>query len=185
MSLSRFLSITSAALASLGGGCSDDSCGTHGAPASGLVASSDQVTLTFGNLSALPGNDCPSPGTPSGVISLSLEGTQTDGTGLITICIPRPDLLDDGNRAIGTATSTAELRMIDLRGSYQNCTYTIDSTQPATGTGGSEGVCANGTDAAGFALQLDGSLSLRRTCGATIDTIAVALTGRVAVTKRQ
>jgi catechol 2,3-dioxygenase-like lactoylglutathione lyase family enzyme len=36
-------------------------------------------------------------------------------------------------------------------------------------------------DAAGFALALDGALSLKRTCGATIDAVQVTLRGRVAV----
>jgi hypothetical protein len=33
-------------------GCGDDDCGPAGAPSSGLVATSDQATLTFGGLAA-------------------------------------------------------------------------------------------------------------------------------------
>lgn len=186
---SRSLSRTSAAaLVLLAGlaGCSDDhSCGTSGAPAAGLVASADSLTLTFGGLTALAGNDCPAPDAPDGVVSLSLEGTQTDGSGLITLCIPRPDLLADGARSLGTATSNAEIRVIDLGGSANNCTYAVNSAQPATGSGGGTGVCENGVDPAGFALTLDGALQLRRTCGTTVDTVNVTLRGRVAVGLRQ
>jgi hypothetical protein len=185
MSLSRFLWTTSTGLAALApAGCSDDSCGLHGAPSAGLVASGDQVTLTFGALSALDANDCPLPGTPAGVISVTIEGTQTDGTGLITLCIPRPDQLADGGRSLGTATSMADVRLIDVRGMSGGCTFTIDSTQAPTGQAGAEGVCKNGVDPAGFALDIDGALTLRRTCNTQVDTVPATLKGRVAVTKR-
>ena len=38
-------------------GCGDDECGPMGAEPAALVASSAEVTLTFGGLSALAGND--------------------------------------------------------------------------------------------------------------------------------
>ncbi len=155
-----------------------------GAEPAALVASSTEVTLTFGGLSALAGNDCPAVDPPAGVVSLSIEGTQTDGTGLITLCIPRPDLLEDGRRNLGTSLSMAEVRIFDLSGSADNCTFALDSTRPPTGFATGLGVCGNGTDSAGFALDFDGAVSLRRTCGPTIDTIAVTLSGLVAVTKR-
>lgn len=178
-SRSLFLScISLAALAS----CSDDSCGPGDAPKVGLVAGSVDVTLTYGNMTSRAGNDCPDPDAPTGVVSVSIEGEQTDGTGgLITLCVPRPDLLMAGDRKLGLTISTADIRIIDLHGSSGSCTYALDSTRPPTGTGGATGVCGNGTDKAGFALELDGAISLRRTCGATVDTIAVKLTGSVAV----
>ena len=150
MSLSRFLWIISTGLAALApAGCSDDSCGVHGAPSAGLVASGDQVTLTFGALSALDANDCTLPGMPG-----------------------------------GTATSMADVRLIDVRGMSGGCTFTIDSTQAPTGEASAEGVCKNGVDPAGFALDLDGALTLRRTCNTQVDTVPATLKGRVAVTKR-
>jgi hypothetical protein len=166
-------------------GCSDDTCGPGGAPASGLVASSDMVSITYGNLSGLLGNDCPDPAAPAGVISLSVEGRQIgDATKLITLCIPRPDLLMEGDRSIGTATSTADVRIIDLTGAADNCTYSLDSTRPPTGAVQATGVCQNGDSPDGFAISLDAALSLRRTCGGTMDVISVTLRGRVAVTRR-
>lgn len=167
-------------------GCSDDSCGPGGAPSSGLVASSDLVTLDYGNLSGLLGNDCPDPAAPEGVISLTIEGRQTGGAaGFITLCIPRPDLLMEGDRTLGTGISNADVRIIDLTGAAEGCSFVLDTTRLPTGAAQATGVCANGDSPDGFALSLDGAVSLRRTCGTTIDSVAVTLRGRVAVSRRQ
>lgn len=171
---------------SLLAGCPSDgdSCGPGGAPAEGITASNgSDLTLTYGNLSSLSGNDCPAPDAPTGVISLSIEGSQVGGGGLLTLCIPRPDLLTAG-RALGTTASMGELRVIDFSGMANGCTFALDSTMPPTGTGTGAGVCNNGTDPAGFALELTGTINLRRTCGATVDTVALSLAGKVAVTSR-
>jgi len=178
--ISRSLFLSSISLLAFAG-CSDDSCGPGDAPTVGLVAGSVDVTLTFGNMTSRAGNDCPDASAPTGVVSVSIEGTQSDGTGIITLCVPRPDLLMEGNRTLGFTISSADIRIIDLHGSANNCTYALDTTRPPTGTGGGSGVCKNGVDKAGFAIELDGAVSLRRTCGATVDTIAVKLTGSVAV----
>jgi hypothetical protein len=173
-----------AAAAPLGaGGCGDD-CGTGGAPSAGLVASSGAIALTYGNLTSLLGNDCPDPAAPEGVISLSIEGRQTTGIGLVTFCIPRPDLLLEGDRTLGTATSTADVRIIDVSGMADNCTFTFNSMQPPMGAAQATGVCTNGDSPDGFALSIDGEISLRRTCGATMDTVSVTLRGRVAIGRR-
>ena len=175
-----------AAAAVLGpAGCSDDTCGPGDAPAAGLVAESDMVTLSYGNLSGLLGNDCPDPAAPEGVISLSIEGRQTgDPAGLITFCIPRPDLLMQGERSLGTITSTADVRIVDLQGSANGCALSLDASRPPTGGARATGVCDNGDSPDGFALSLEGGVSLRRTCGATVDTVLVTLRGRVAVSRR-
>jgi hypothetical protein len=154
-----------------------------GAPSNGLLASSTDVTLTFGQMTSRAGSDCPDPAAPSGVIAVTVEGHQTDGTGFITLCIPRPDLLEMGNQSIGLSMpgSVVGIGIVDLQGSSNSCTYAIDKSRVPTGIGAGIGVCNNGTDKAGFALDLDGAISLRRTCGATVDTIAVKLTGKFAV----
>ncbi|HWU90952.1 MAG TPA: hypothetical protein VN253_26985 [Kofleriaceae bacterium] len=180
---SAIAGLAAAAAALPGAGCSDD-CGPGGAPSAGLVAAGDMVTLSYGDLSGLLGNDCPDPAAPEGVISLSVEGRQTAGPGLITFCIPRPDLLLEGDRTLGTPTSTADVRIIDVSGAADNCTFAFDSARPPTGTAQATGVCTNGDSPAGFALSVDGAISLRRTCGATMDTVAVTLRGRVAVARR-
>jgi len=87
--------------------------------------------------------------------------------------------------ATGVSLTLADVRVIDLTGTADGCTYDFESTQPApTGTVTATGVCANGTDPAGFALTIDGTITVKRTCGATVDAVALALAGTVAVTSR-
>ena len=157
-------------------GCGNDDCGPGSAPASGLVASSADVTLTYGNLSAGANNDCPDPMAPTGVVSLTVDGTQTDASALITLCIPRPDLLAEMDQSLGTA-----VRIIDWNGEKDGCTYAFESSRVVSGTAHAVGMCDNGTNDAGWALGLTGNISLRRTCPTVSDTIAVQLDGLVAV----
>ncbi|HEY0479765.1 MAG TPA: hypothetical protein VGD37_19730 [Kofleriaceae bacterium] len=185
MSLSRFLSTTSlaaaAATAAGAAGCGgDDSCGPGGAPDIGLIASNPAVTLTYGHLTGGLNGDCPAAGAPAGVISLSIEATQLDGQGRITLCVGRPDLLGTSALPLGV-DAAAQVRVIDLVGSDTRCSYTIDRSQPVTGTAHASGLCGNGGDPAGFALVTDASLALTRTCGTTVDSTPVLLHGRVAV----
>ncbi len=188
MSHLHFLSITSVALvagATAVTGCGDDSCGPGGAPDTGLLASTDTVTLTYGNLISGLNNDCPAADAPSGVVSMTILGHQSDSvlsntSGLLTLCIARPDLLAKQAQALGTDAG-APVRVVDLSGDANNCSFTVDKTQPATGSATSSGLCGNGSDAAGFAIAIDGSLSLTRTCGTTVDSVQITLRGRVAV----
>jgi hypothetical protein len=175
-----------AGLAALGpAGCSDDNCGPGSAASSGLVASAEMVALNYGGLSGLLGNDCPDPAAPPGVISLSIEGRQVgDPLGLITFCIPRPDLLMQGDRTLGLAVGNSDVRIIDLQGSADGCSFRLDSSRLPTGIAQATGVCENGDSPDGFALAVDGALSLRRTCGTNVDTVGVFLRGRVAVGRR-
>ncbi len=180
MSHSRFLSSISLLLAA--SGCSDDTCGPNGAPATGIVASGDNTTMTFGNLTGGLNNDCPAADAPSGVVSLSVHGTQTDGTGLLTLCIARPDLLAKSDQALGPDAAGSEVHVVDVSGTSNNCTFTLDKTRLPTGMASSTGLCGNGSDKHGFALVVDGAIPLTRTCGTTVDSVSVTLRGRVAVT---
>ena len=170
------------ALGAVGCGGGGDSCGPGGAPASGLVASGGGLALTYGQLRGSPNRDCPSAGAPSSVISLTIAGMQTDAgsSGLITLCIGRPDLLADQSLALG-AEPTTDVHVVDLNGTAGGCTLTVDRSHPPAGTASATGLCGNGSDAAGFALTLDATLALTRTCGSTVDTVPVTLRGRVAV----
>lgn len=159
-------------------GCSDD-CGPGGAPKIGLVVSSSEVSLTYGNLTSGANNDCRDPMAPDGVISLTIDGTQMDGTSIITLCMPRPDLVAKGEQPLGTG-----LRIIDLNGEKDGCTYTFEASRPVTGTVSVSGMCDNGTNAAGYALTIDGNISLNRQCVTTSDTIAVGITGHIAVAQK-
>jgi len=180
MSLSRFLSTISLVAAAGSTGCSDDSCGPGGAPDVGLVASGSAVTLTYGHLTAGLNGDCPASDAPSGVVSLTLQGIQTDGAGRLTLCIGRPDRLAGQSLALGLDASSP-VQVIDFAGAANNCTLAIDRATPPTGAASASGLCGNGGDPAGFALVLDGAATLTRTCGATVDAVPVTLRGRVAV----
>ncbi|HET9619911.1 MAG TPA: hypothetical protein VFP84_01000 [Kofleriaceae bacterium] len=168
-------------LAACGGG--DDDCGVGGAPSVGLVAKSAAApaTLTFGGLHAGLNNDCPAADAPSGVISLTLQGTQTDGTGNVTLCIARPDLLAERAQALGHDQAGVAVRLVDVNGTANNCSFAIDVAQPVTGTVTTSGLCGDGGDPAGFALVVDGALHLQRTCNTVVDSLDVTLRGRVAV----
>jgi hypothetical protein len=167
-----------------GGGSGDagDSCGPGGAPGTGLVASGGGLSLTYGQLRGSPNRDCPSAGAPSGVISLTIDGKQADAgaSGLITLCIGRPDLLAGQPLALGAEPGT-DVHVVDLNGTAGGCTLTVAPSVPPAGTVSSTGLCNNGSNAAGFALTLDATLTLTRTCGSTVDTVPVTLRGRVAV----
>lgn len=166
------------ALAGCGG---DDDCGPDGAPDASLVAAGDGLALTFGEMSAGLNNDCPAADAPAGVTSLTVHGTQVDGDGFITLCIERPDLIGDRAQALGPRLGAAEVHVVDVSGAANNCTYALDTAQAPTGTASASGVCGDGADPAGFALVLDGALSLVRTCGTATSSVAFTLRGRIAV----
>jgi hypothetical protein len=159
-----------------GTGCSDGGkCGPAGAPPDGLTVVAGGVTLTYSDLVGSPNNDCPDPAAPSGIISLTVTGTQVGGAGFFTVCVPRPDKLNTG-LALGT-----DIQLVDISGSSATCTYALDSSQPATGTATAKGACSNGTASAGFAWTFDGTGSVHRTCSTTTDTVTVQIAGTVAV----
>ena len=135
--------------------------------------------LTYGNLSAGANNDCPDPMAPTGVVSLTIDGTQVDAAAIITLCVSRPDQLAEMDQPLGTA-----VRIIDWNGEKDGCTFKLDGSRLITGNAHAVGMCDNGTNSAGWALGLSGNISLQRTCGMTVDSIAVELDGLVAVKKK-
>lgn len=156
-------------------GCSSDECGPGDAPDSGLVAGDVNNNVTFGSLTAGANNDCPDPAAPSGIISVTINGVQTNGgTGLLTLCVPRPDKLAEG------LTLGSGVKIIDLTGEGNGCTYKLESTRPVTGTATATGVCDNG-QSGNYALTIDGKISLAKTCPASSETLAVNFVGTVAV----
>ncbi len=180
MSRLLFLSIISVAA-----GCSSphpnadapaDDCGPGSAPADGLTATGTGFAFTYEALMASANNDCPDPAAPQGVVSLTIEGSTADGTGLFTICVERPDHLGPSALALGT-----DVQVVDVTGSAGGCDYGIDPLATPTGSVTATGVCANGTDPAGFALTVTGSVGMRQTCGATVTPVIGALAGTTAV----
>lgn len=154
----------------------DAFCGTGGAGAATLVATASGATMTYGRLRAGANNDCPDAGAPMGVVSLTIAGVQTDGTGLFTICVPRPDLLASQTLALGT-----QVTLVDETATAASCTYKVDRATMPTGTISATGECGNGIAPAGFALTVAATVALKRTCGATIDSVSATLAGTVAV----
>lgn len=166
-------------IAIVASGCGDDSCGPGGAPDVGIVAASAGVEMTYGNFSAGPHHDCPD--TTSSVESLTFGGVQMGSGNLVTFCAPRPDQLPTGV-AIGTG-----FRIIDFAGEAKGCSYCF--TGGATdGTASAAGVCDDGTNPAGFALTLDGHVTLSEFCPANLmcppgsgTPVTLQLSGTVAI----
>jgi hypothetical protein len=160
-------------------GCGDDSCGPGSASDVGIVASNGNVAMTYGNFSAGPHHDCPD--TASSVESLTFGGVQMGAGNLVTFCAPRPDQLRDGV-PIGTG-----FRIVDFTGEANGCSYCF--TGGATdGTARAEGLCDDGTNSAGFALTLDGHVSLTQFCPPNLmcppgagTPVQIQLSGTVAI----
>ena len=164
--------------------CSDDgggSCGTKGGAAFGLVATNgSDVSMTFGGMTSSANNDCPDPaGAPAGVISLTVVGTQSGGTGIVTFCIPRPDTLMTTPGRLGF-----DVKIIDLKGDNASCTLKIDTTTIPSGNVTSDGMCNNGQGSAGYALAFEGHVVFTRMCNGTSDSVPAELSGTVAVAQQ-
>ena len=178
MSPSRFLSITSV-VGALGASCLVAGCsgggGTcgPGSASDSLAFTAGTATLTYGPLSAGANNDCSETG--SGIVSITITGMQSDGSGILAICVPRPDKLSGG---LSLATG---VQLVNVDGSSAGCTYSLDGTTAPTGTVTGKGVCKNGSASEGFAMTVNGTISLQRTCGSTVDTVAAKVDGTVAV----
>jgi hypothetical protein len=159
--------------------CGDDgssSCGPGGAASDGLTAGNgSDVSLVYENLTSGQNHDCPD-SSQTAVESITIIGSQKDGTGLINFCIPRPDKLEQGNVQLGS-----DVHVTDVTGDANGCTFTLNSTTVPLGTVGSIGLCDNGGNTAGFALVFAGNLVLSRDCSGTTDNVPVQLVGTVAV----
>jgi hypothetical protein len=171
-------------LAVLAAGCpGDDSCGPGDAPGDGLTATGNGVDLRYHAMTATPNNDCPDPAAPEGVISLTITGSQVNGSDAINFCVPRPDQLESDLPLVpntpGHAPMTIEV--VDINAASGGCTFAFDDAIAPTGTAHAEGICTNGTDPAGFALLIAGQVTLERTCGATVDSVRVDISGTISV----
>ena len=167
--------------------CDDDpTCGSLGAPPSGMLVAGGGVSLEFGEFTSGANNDCPDLAIPieSRTTSVTIFAKLAGGSpGFLTACLQHPESSNTTGRDIGADQSEADIQIVDVTAMTGGCTYTLSNAAPPTGLGQTEGSCDNGTNPAGFALVLDGMLKLDKTCGANpVEVIDVTLSGRVAVT---
>lgn len=158
--------------------CSDP-CGPGDAAANGLKVQSDDNSLTvaYDTITAGANNDCPDPAAPTGVISLTIAGTQEGSAAPVVFCVPRPDKLQSGTLNLG-----ADFQVIDVMAQAGGCTYTVARPVDATGTARTSGMCENGAGKTGFALTLDSKLTLVKKCAGMPDArLGVTLAGTFAV----
>ncbi|MBK9032364.1 MAG: hypothetical protein IPL61_13810 [Myxococcales bacterium] len=167
------------------GACSDDAvCGPGAAPADGMIVSIGTEAVTYGGFTASANNDCTIAG--SGVISVSVHGTQVDGGSALTLCLPRPDLLGPSSSQLAPSRvpplATDRVQVIDASATFAGgCTATLDPTLTPIGEATFAGYCADGADPAGYAMTINGQLPLRVTCPAGTTAMTATITGTVAV----
>jgi hypothetical protein len=168
-------------------GCSDDdSCGPGMAAADGLTLTVGSETVTYGSFTAGANNDCRLSTAPDGVISVTVEGAQVGGTFPFVLCLPRPDLLGADPFPLAPSRPTPiesdRVMLVDASASLAGgCTIAKDVTQMPSGTARFLGYCDGGTNRAGYAIELDGTVPLIRTCGATMENVSGTIAGTVAV----
>ena len=151
-----------------------------------MVAAPTSSTLsrvaptTFGNIVAGFNNDCPPADPPRDLISLTLEGEQAD-TGLpFTLCVERPDTLNSA-LALGIAVQHSSLDLRHHRHG-ERLHVPLRQRRPTDRHGHRHWRLRQPRRSGGLrALVLDGTVSLERTWGATVDNVTATLSGRVAV----
>lgn len=181
------------ALALVLAGCGDDGidCGPAEVADDGIVATTASpapaVQVTWSDLAASANNDCPPPGgAGSGVISLTIEGVQSDppGAARFSLCLPRPDEI--GTAAVSLADDTLVQLGNTSAALEDGCLVRLDRSgdAAATGTIAFTGFCADGTDPAGFAVALDGTVPVEIVCdadGGTSEAATATLSGTAVV----
>jgi len=181
MHRSRFPFTTSLAAIVVLGACSggdDETCGPGDAPAAGITAEVEAgSSVVYGDFVAGPNNDCPDPSDPSAPTSLTIVGTQTGQAFPLTLCVRRPDRFGATPAALGT-----DIVIEDVGAVVGDCQIRLDRQGAApSGTATATGLCDRGTNAAGFALELSGAVSVIRTCGTVSTPLRLTLSGRTAV----
>jgi hypothetical protein len=169
------------------GACGDDAgdtCGPGAAPADGITLTVGAEQVTYGGFSASVNNDCTISG--SGVISVTVHGRQVGGTGVLTVCLPRPDLLGAGPVALSPGRTPPEagdrVQLIDATATMAGgCAVSRDPAVPPAATATFTGYCDGGADPAGYALGFDGTISLQSTCAGGPTAVSATLAGTAAV----
>ena len=175
------LLITAGASAAVG--CSGDDCGPGDAPADGLSIDVTGTTLTYGDGTTSPNNDCSVADAPT---SLTIDIAQVDPAPAmrraLILCVPRPDLLGDPLALTSDAEVTG-VQVIDIFADADGCLISLDRSRAITGTATFTGACDGGADPAGYALALASDLPATRACsGMPDEAITITLSGELAIT---
>jgi hypothetical protein len=176
---SPILLITSAALF----GCpnnSSETCGPGSNAAADFSAGGSGIAATYGQLASHENHDCVAPNTPAGVVALTIDGVELGGAGLVTLCIPRPDLLATQTMDLANTSSTgSDVQIVDLTGSASGgCTFALDDTADVIGTISATGLCGEGS--AGYELTFAAVVPVDVACGsgsATPASVNASATG--------
>ncbi len=159
---------------------SSETCGPGSNASADLEAAGSGIATTYASLSSSENHDCVAPNTPAGIVALTLDGTANGG--LITLCVPRPDLLATQTMDLANASNTgSDVQIIDLTGSATSgCTFALDGSAAVSGTISATGLCGEGS--AGYSLTLNAGVSVNVTCGSGTPTAeTVTVSGTVAV----
>ena len=165
-------------------------CGVSGAPDEGITAAADGDQARFGDWVAGANNDCPGPGAPAGVVSLTVFGAQVEpaGAAFVTVCLPRPDLIREESyplsRDVQPVPADDRVQLIDVQAAFgDGCRWDLDDTAEPDGTAAFTGLCEGGVDPAGFTMTLAATATVVETCPEAADrTLEVTLEGSVHVT---
>jgi hypothetical protein len=162
-------------------GCGDDAvCGPGEAAPDGLVITSGESALTFGEATSSPNNDCPVEGAPT---SLTLEIRQLDpapsAARFLVLCLPRPDQIGPDPIDI----TDDRIQVIDVFADDGDCLISLDRTRDLAGTLTFTGFCDDGDAPDGYALGFAATMPATRACaGAPAEAIELELAGELAVT---
>jgi hypothetical protein len=157
---------------------SSETCGPGSNAAADFLASGSGIAASYGQLTNHENHDCVAPNTPDGIVALTVDGVAAGG--LITLCIPRPDLLATQTMDLANASSTgSDVQIVDLTGSATGgCTFALDDTADVTGTISATGLCGEGS--AGYELSFAAVVTVDVTCGsgsATPTSVNATATG--------
>lgn len=184
-STDRVAALAVALVAAAAAGCSDDAaCGPGAATADGVTLTVDGTEVRYQGFLGGRNNDCNIAG--SGVVSVTVAGTQVGDTSPLTLCLPRPDLLDGTPVALShdriPPAADDRAQLIDAGATLAaGCRARLDGTRPITATASFTGLCAAGADPAGFALTLSGTIPVEVICPDATTPTTATLAGTVAI----
>ena len=161
--------------------CGDgEECGPGDAPADGITVEASDAVADFGQFGSLAANDCPPP-EGGEATSVTIQGTQVGAEGLLTLCLPRPDQIEDAPIPI---EDSERVQLIDLvANTSDGCRLTVDGDREPSGEVTFSGFCEDGNHEDGYALSFAATVPLLRTCGEDpAEPIEAQLGGRAAVT---